>query len=182
MDLFSKTVEYVDTSFNGRQKPHFEKTVFWIQQFLPQATEADKIAAYSHDIERAFRNENKSVPENYLDEDFLRNHQEKGAEIMSDFLHSQEAPESFIEIVKHLISKHEVGGDADQNALMDADSVSFFETNAEMFVNKKAPIEGYENVKEKLDWMFNRISTDEHKRFAKENYKKWSEALEAYNK
>lgn len=182
MDLFSKTVEYVDRSFEGKQKLHFERTTFWIQKFLPESTEAHKIAAYSHDIERAFRDENKSVPENYLDQDFLRNHQEKGAKIMSIFLNTQKAPESLTEIVEHLISKHEVGGDKEQNALMDADSVSFFETNAEMFVNKKAPIEGYKNVKEKLDWMFNRISSNEHKTFAEENYKTWSKALEAYNK
>jgi hypothetical protein len=182
MNLFSKTVEYVDESFKGKQKSHFERTVFWIQKFLPEVTEAHKIAAYSHDIERAFRDESKLASENYLDQEFLRNHQETGAEIMSVFLGAQKAPESLIVIVQRLISKHEVGGDKEQNALMDADSVSFFETNAEMFVNKKASIEGYKNIKEKLDWMFNRISSDEHKEFAEENYKTWSKALEAYRK
>jgi len=59
--------------------------------------------------------------------------------------------------VKWLVSKHEVGGDAEQDALMDADSVSFFETDAEMFVKKKAPIEGSEKIRRKFDWMFNRI-------------------------
>jgi hypothetical protein len=88
--------------------------------------------------------------------------------------------EEFIKKTFHLISKHEVGGDEEQNALMDADSVSFFETNAEMFVNKKAPIEGYEKVKEKLDWMFNRISTEERKGVARENYSRWSKELEKY--
>lgn len=181
MDLFSKTVEYVDESFKGKQKPHFERTVFWIQKFMPEITEAHKIAAYSHDIERAFRDETRAVPENYLDVNFLKNHQEKGAEIMLAFLNTQKAPESLIKTVTHLISKHEVGGDTEQNALMDADSVSFFETNAEMFVNKKAPVEGYKSVKEKLDWMFNRISSEAHKKLARENYEKWSKALEVYN-
>lgn len=181
MNLLSKTIEYVDEVFGGK-KPHFERTVFWLEKFLPEATEAHKIAAYSHDIERAFREKGKSIPENYLDQKFLINHQEKGAEIMTNFLNNQGAPKDLIKTVSSLITGHETGGNKEQTALMDADSVSFFETNAEMFVNQKAPIEGYKNVKEKLDWMFNRISSEEHKKFAEENYKKWSEALEAYNK
>ena len=180
MDLYNKIVEYVDQSFQGKQKPHFERTVFWYEKFFPQATEAHKIASYSHDIERAFRKEGDTVPENYLDLIFLKNHQEKGAQIISDFLKKENISEEFIKKTFHLISKHEVGGDEEQNALMDADSVSFFETNAEMFVNKKAPIEGYVKVKEKLDWMFNRISTEERKKFARENYTKWSKELEKY--
>ena len=54
MDLFSKTVAYVDESFGGKQKPHFERTVFWMEKFLPNITQAERIAAYGHDIERAF--------------------------------------------------------------------------------------------------------------------------------
>lgn len=49
-----------------------------------------------------------------------------------------------------------------------------------MFVNKKAPVEGYQKVKAKLDWMFNRISSEEHKALAIENYDKWSIELEKY--
>lgn len=177
MDLYNRTIEFVDKSFGGKQKPHFERTVYWIEKFIPDATEAHRIAAYSHDIERAFREEGNTIPEDYLDRDFLRNHQEKGAEIIYNFLKSENANQNLIEQVKHLISKHELGGDLEQNALMDADSVSFFETNAEMFVTKKAPIEGKEKVKEKLDWMFNRISKEEHKNFAQENYNKWMNLL-----
>ncbi|WKZ26777.1 MAG: DUF4202 family protein [Candidatus Paceibacterota bacterium] len=183
MDLFSKTIEYVDKSFQWKQKPHFERTVFWLERFLPEANEAHKIAAYSHDIERSFRDEKtKNNLKNYLDKEFLRVHQEKGAEIMAKFLKSQKSSEDVIKTVRHLISKHEVGGDEEQNALMDADSVSFFETNAELFVNEKAAIEGYEEVKEKLDWMFNRISSKKRKEIARENYEKWSKILEGYRK
>ncbi len=180
MTLFDKTIEYVDASFGGKQKPHFERTVYWYERFLPHTTEAHKIAAYSHDIERAFRDEGKTVPENYLDSTFLKNHQEGGAEIMEKFLREQNASEEMISKVKHLISKHEVGGDEEQSALMNADSVSFFETNAEMFVTKKAPIEGYEKVKEKLDWMFNRILIVQAKEEARVNYEKWANELKKY--
>jgi hypothetical protein len=177
MDLYTKVVEYVDTSFQGKQKLHFERTVFWYEKFIPNLTEAHRIAAYSHDIERAFRTAEERKVADYLDPQFLKNHQEKGAEIMSDFLRKENTSEDVIEKVSSLISRHEIGGDEDQNALMDADSISFFETNAELFVNKQHFSGSSDSAKTKLDWMFNRISSKEHKGFARENYEKWSREL-----
>ena len=84
MDLYQKIIEYVDQSFQGKQKPHFERTVFWYEKFFPQATEAHKIASYSHDIERAFRGEGNTVPENYLDPIFLKNYQIKGEKLFKE--------------------------------------------------------------------------------------------------
>lgn len=182
MSLYEKVVQFADTAFAGKQKPHFTRTVFWLEQFLPNITEAHRIAAYVHDIERAFRGEKKKVPENYLDPAFLKYHSETGAEIIGKFLAENGAEETEIQKVKHLISRHEVGGDEEQSALMDADSVSFFENNAEMFVKDKAPLEGYEKIRGKFDWMFDRISTGERKALARENYEKWSRALKKVRK
>lgn len=176
-DFYKKVIRFVDDAFKGKQKPHFERTVYWFEKFSPIFSEVHKIAAYAHDIERAFRDETKKVPENYLDPVFLAEHQGKGAEIISEFLRESGASPEIIEKVAHLIRKHEEGGDAEQNALKDADSVSFFETNAEMFVNEKAPKEGYEKIKEKLDWMFGRITLPEAKEAASPEYEKWSEEL-----
>ena len=175
MDLYSQTVKYVNDSFQGRQTQHFERTVYWLEKFLPNLSEAHRIAAYSHDIERGI---NTEKDRDYLNPVFIKRHQEQGAEIMAKFLNGQGANQQTINKVQHLISKHEVGGDLEQNALMDADSVSYFETNAEMFVTKRVEEDGYKKVKEKLDWMFKRISSDEHKKFAQENYEKWSKILE----
>ena len=83
--LYHSVVEYVDTSY-GRHIPHFERTVFWLEKFLPNCGEAERIAAYAHDIERAFRDKTKKAPEDYLNINFLRNHQEGGAKIMRKFL------------------------------------------------------------------------------------------------
>lgn len=182
MSLYDKVVQFVDTAFAGKQKPHFTRTVFWLEQFLLDIAEAHRIAAYAHDIERAFRDEKKKVPENYLDPAFLKYHSEKSAEIVGKFLSENGAGEVEMQKVKHLVSRHEVGGDEEQNALMDADSVSFFENNAEMFVNEKAPAEGRGKIKGKFDWMFSRITTDERKEFARENYEKWSKELEKHKK
>ncbi len=134
--LYLSVIEYVDTSY-GRHIPHFERTVFWLEKFLPNCGEAERIAAYAHDIERAFRDETRKAPDDYLNIDFLRSHEEGGAEIMRKFLTENNASDELIATVIHLISRHEEGGDSAQNALMDADSVSFFETNVENFVRKK---------------------------------------------
>lgn len=56
---------------------------------------------------------------------------------------------------------------------MNADSLGFFDTQAELFVKKKAPIEGHDKIKTKLDWMFNRITLDEAKKEARPSYKLW---------
>ena len=179
MNLYDKVVQYVDESF-GEKKHHFERTVYWIEKLIPNVTEAHKIAAYAHDLERAFRDKNMIAPDSFRDQFYLKYHPEKGAEIIGEFLEKNGVDTETISKVKHLVSKHEVGGDFEQNALMDADAISFFETNAQHFVEERAPIEGYEKIKEKLDWMFNRINTEEHKEFARENYEKWSKELEKY--
>ncbi|MFA6428810.1 MAG: DUF4202 family protein [Candidatus Buchananbacteria bacterium] len=178
MNLYEKTIAFVDKSFLAK-KPHFERTVFWIEKFIPKATEAHKIAAYAHDIERAIKGEKDR---DYLNPNILKSHQEAGAEIMEKFLKENGADNQIIATVKHLISQHEFGGDSEQNALMDADSLSYFETNAQHFVEQRAVKEGYAKIKEKLDWMFNRISSPERKNLAKANYKKWLKALEIYKK
>ncbi len=176
MDLYKKVVEYVDTSFKGR-KPHFKRAVYWIEKLLPNATEAHKIAAYAHDIGRGVKGESER---DYLNPEILKRHSKDGAEIIGEFLEKEGASTEIIGKVKHLITNHEIDGDIEQNALMDADSISYFETNAQHFVEEKAPIEGYDKIKEKLDWMFNRISSEEHKKFARENYEKWSKELENF--
>ncbi|MCR4311256.1 MAG: DUF4202 family protein [Candidatus Taylorbacteria bacterium] len=178
MSLYEKVVEFVDEAFKGK-KPHFERTVFWLKTFLPTYTEAHEIAAYAHDIERGVMGEKDR---DYLNPEILKRHQEEGAKIVEEFLFAQGADQMLIEKVKHLINRHEVGGDEEQNTLMDADSVSFFETNAEMFVLNRVKEDGYVQIREKLDWMFNRISTEERKVFARENYEKWSAELEKLKK
>ena len=176
MNLYDTVVRFVDAAFKGK-KAHFERTVFWLEKFLPETTEAHRIAAYAHDIERGVNGEENRE---YLNPDFLKRHQEEGARIIGEFLEKEGANVETVRKVKHLVSKHEVGGDDEQTALMDADSVSFFETNAEMFVRERVKIDGYEKVRGKLDWMFNRISTEERKNFARENYDKWSTELEKF--
>ncbi len=175
--LYQKVEQFVVDSFTKAGDTggirHFKRTVYWIQQLKPDADEALLIAAIAHDIERAFRETGygEKFQKGFRTDEHLVYHQEKGTEIIEGFLQKQNADKKLIERVKKLISKHEVGGDDDQDILKDADSVSFFENNVEQFVTKFVPEVGKENVKDKFDWMFNRISNEQAKKIALPWYK-----------
>ena len=132
------------------------------------------IAAYSHDIERAYRdpsyNKIADSDKGFRDDDHLIHHQPTGAKIMSDYLLGVGAPKDLAERVAMLISKHEIGGNPDQNLLKDADSVSFLETQVDHFVTEQVAVRGKEKVKEKFDWMYNRITSPNAEEVAKPWY------------
>ena len=176
-ELYQKVEQFVIDSFakagKARGIKHLKRTVYWVQQLKSDADEALLIAAVAHDIERAFRKHNygKKFQKGFRTNEHLIYHQEKGAEIIADFLRKKNADKKLIERIKKLISKHEVGGNDDQEILKDADSVSFFENNVDRFVVNLAPEVGRENVKDKFDWMFNKISNEKAKQIALPWYK-----------
>jgi len=69
-----------------------------------------------------------------------------------------------------LVSKHEIGGNDDQNLLKDADSISFFENNVKYFVGRKVNETGKEKVRDKFDWMYHRMTSERAKEFARQLY------------
>jgi hypothetical protein len=177
MDWFSKVEKFVTDSFikanNTGDLKHFERTVYWLQKLKPDADEALQIAAFAHDTERAFKDE-KSITSDagFTNKDHLNYHQETGAKIIADFLKNQHAPLELIERVKELISKHEVGGTADENILKDADSISYFENQIPFFLEVKVKSVGKDKVREKFGWMFSRISSSRAKQLAEPMYLK----------
>jgi hypothetical protein len=190
LELYEKTEKFVIDSFTNagdtRGIPHFKQTVYWLLKLKPDADEAMRIAAISHDIERAYRSdeqkenaEGKSMKFN--SPEFFRPHEEKGAEIMEKFLLENSASEELSKKVRHLISRHEEGGDDEQNLIKDADSISFFEKNAIWMATELVKKSGKEKIKEKLDWMFNRITLDKAKEFAKPMYNESIKKLNEVN-
>lgn len=183
--LYDKAEKFVIDSFTkigkAHQIKHFERTVYWLKELRPDADEALLIAAISHDIERAYRKEDmleKKQTSSYASKDYFRPHEERGAEIIADFLKKENADPEMILRVKTLVSRHEEGGDEDQNLLKDADSISFFENNVPVFLTKNLPEVGKEKIKEKFDWMFNRITSEKAKQIVKEWYQKAIHDLE----
>lgn len=174
--FFDKADAFVKKSFAGdeTQIRHFERTVYWMRKLNPKADEASFIAAMAHDIERAFRTKEQHKKRAIVGYDhpaFFRPHEEKGAEIMGGFLKKEGAPREMIEKVKMLISRHEEGGNEEQNFLKDADSVSFLENNIPLFL-EKAQKERKEKIRAKFEWMFERITSEKAKKIARPWYEK----------
>ena len=144
------------------------------------------IASLGHDIERAFREVNVyekmyHSANGFLDENFLKSHQERSAEILTDFLKKNKYPPTKIEKIYKLVRNHETGGDFDTDILKDADSISFFINNAYHFIKVKTKESSVEKVKEKLHWMFNRITFPIAKEIIEADYRNAIKILEEKN-
>jgi hypothetical protein len=184
-NFYKKAKQFVIDSFTKIGKPyqikHLERTVYWIKQLKPDADEALFISAMAHDIERAFRKQDvkdKKYSHGFADLEFYRPHEERGADIMAEFLKKEGAEQELIDRVNMLISKHEEGGDDDQNLLKDADSISFFENNVSTFLTRLVSKVGKEKVKEKFDWMFNRMTSEKAKQISRQWYEEVINKLE----
>ena len=111
-----------------------------------------------HDIERAFRDETKS-PEDYLNFEFLRNHQE-GAEIMRKFLTKNNASNELIETVLHLIfvmKKVEIWLKCSHGCWF----CPVFWDKCRKFCKKESSHRMiWKKSETKIEWMYHRISSD----------------------
>ena len=177
-ELYQKVEQFVrDSYIRVGKEIHIEhalRTVHWVKQFKPDADEGLLIAALGHDIEKAYRKpdmDKKRVSSGYTTDDFLRLHQERGAEIIKDYLLREGADTGLADRVYMLISHHETGGNEEQNLLRDADSVSFFEVYPSRMLKKVSEV-GKDKVKEKLDWMFDRIGSERAQDEARSLYEK----------
>lgn len=167
--LYHAVEKFVDESFsktgNTSTPLHLQRTVHWLLIFKPDANEALMIAALGHDIERAFYQDEvtkmiKESDDGFENKELLRLHQTRGADIIGKFLIAHGADKTLVEHVQHLIEHHEEGGDQEQDVLMDADTVSFFENNVDRFVEKHAVEQGQKKVVRKFKWMYERLSSD----------------------
>ena len=177
-ELFDEVKRFVKESFEkcGYKEhiKHLERTVYWVKKLKPDADEALLIAAFSHDIGTAYRwkkIQKELHQRKFTDKEFIERHQKECARIIEEFLEKQDANSEIIDRVKMLVSKHEEGGNADQNLLKDADSISFFENNIPIVLNMAKEI-GKEKVKQKFDWMYNRMTSEKARRIVKKWYDK----------
>jgi hypothetical protein len=176
--MLHKVKKFVKQSFkqSGRNEnfKHFDRTVYWVRRIKPDVDEAIIIAAYAHDIARAFRKgDSKETFKNveFDDPKILSEHQNEGAHIIGDFLQKENYDEQLINRIRNMVAHHEEGGDEESNLIKDADTISYLENNAERHI-QLIPVLGKDKIKRKIDWMYDRLSFDKAKLFAKPFYEK----------
>jgi len=134
---------------------HAKSTRKWVMKLKPDADISLQIAALAHDIERGLKSSlDKSSKkfDNY--KDYKKIHSEKSAKIIVDLLNKHNYEKDVISKVKELVLKHEFGGDFESDILKDADSISFFEENLELYFIEF----GEDKTRKKINFMFGRIS------------------------
>jgi hypothetical protein len=109
---------------------HLERTHDWLLVIDPDATEAMRIAAAVHDIERAFPDPDApwDSARDWDSQAYNRWHQDRCAEIAARWLRDQGAPEDLVGEVADLVRVHEDGGWREADLVQAADSLSFLET------------------------------------------------------
>ena len=109
---------------------HLLRTEDWLLELDPDASEALRLAAVLHDIERAFPDAGAGwdSSRDAGTRDYNRWHQDRCARIAGDWLAEQGAPDPLVEEVRALIRVHEEGGWPEADLLQAADSLSFLDT------------------------------------------------------
>ncbi|MFA5797710.1 MAG: DUF4202 family protein [Candidatus Woesearchaeota archaeon] len=177
-DCFSK-------SANKGNYTHFEHTVNYLLQLKPDADEAMQIAAYAHDIDRAFHTTtaaDKFKDMELDDPKYLRVHQQSSAKIITSFLQSQKYNPEKIARIHNMILHHEEGGNEESDLIKDADSLSYFKINALRHVEKLTSRLGKDKIRRKFDFMYNRITSSQAKSLATPLYFEAVQLLDVQDK
>lgn len=178
-DLIEKVEKWVEGIYSNAD--HLIRTGYWVRKLELSASDALIIAAITHDVERRFiEDRNPPVDEfgsNWDNPVYKKWHSERSAKFVSNFLKKEGASKGLVNGVAKLISHHEDGGWNEADILRDADSLSFLEVNVDKFISWIPERVSKEGVKEKFDYMFNRIGDKKAKEFAKLLYRKALEKL-----
>jgi hypothetical protein len=115
---------------------HLLRTEDWLLTLDAGASEALRVAAVLHDIERAFPDPDApwDSARDWDSADYNRWHQDRCADIATEWLRAQDADPALAAEVERLIRVHEDGGWPEADLLQAADSLSFLETMAPLVV------------------------------------------------
>jgi hypothetical protein len=160
-------------------RTHLLKTLDWLDRLQPDAPEAVRLAALTHDMERAFGGPD-AIPIAINSREYEEAHSNRSAKIVGAWLREQRADERLVEQVEALIRVHEWGGSPDADLVQAADSLSFLETNVELMASfaesgkYPRPV-----IAEKIDRMYERIRVPEARSLARPM---WEAAVSRLNR
>jgi len=144
------------------QAAHLVRAREWVVALEPGASEALRLAALTHDIERMFPGgpEDDKAGGDWVNPDYLFAHSTRSGDIVRWWI-TQTAPErepAFGAHVRRLIQLHELGGEPEADVLQAADSLSWFETLAPLAIGWVASgTTTLGHARAKLQWMGDRI-------------------------
>lgn len=160
-DLERRALEWIASFRNAR---HLERTRKWVLELRPNADEALRLAALTHDAERDVSGGASldAQIEAFDDPETVRAHSQRSARVVADWLRSEGAAEELVAAVAELVGLHETGGTPDADVVQAADSLSFLETNpAARWVRERRATP--ERAADKLRTMHGRITVPEAK-------------------
>jgi kynurenine formamidase len=113
---------------------HLERTLDWVLELDPGASEALRIAAVTHDIERAYPEGDWDSARDWDSPQYNRWHQDRCADIVASGLRDRGADEGLTRAAADLVRVHEDGGWPEADLLQAADSLSFLETMVSLVI------------------------------------------------
>ena len=133
---------------------HAENTLMWLLRFDPRASQALRIAAFAHDVERAL--EDKKIHRMDFDDFdlFKASHASNSAKILMELLTECGIHRAISLEACSLVSLHETGGNANADLLMNVDSISYFDVNLPLYFQR----EGLEETMQRSVWGYKRLS------------------------
>jgi len=115
-------------------RDHLLRALERLDDLAPAASEAVRLATLTHDMERAFPGPDSPHMSSLDDPEYNQLHCQRSARVVTAWLRDQHAPPPLISDVEQLILAHETGGSADADLVQAADSLSFLDTNVDLFL------------------------------------------------
>lgn len=159
---------------------HLLKSLEWLDRIAPQSDATVRMATLTHDMERAFPGPDQPVADRgrMNDPEYYKAHAERSARIVGAWLREQAIAAKDVERVEELIRAHECGGTPEANLVQAADSLSFLETNIDLFLEMaRDGRRTWQEVEGKFDETFGRIRISEAKILAAPMYANARERL-----
>jgi hypothetical protein len=158
---------------------HLLQSLAWLDRIAPGSSEAVRLATLTHDMERAFPGPDQPSMKDFNDHDYYVAHSDRSARFVCAWLREQAADEGLVAEVDALIRAHEVGGWPEANLVQAADSLSFLETNIDLFLGMvESGKRSADEVRKKFDFSYDRIQVPHAKAIALPLYERALERLE----
>jgi kynurenine formamidase len=142
---------------------HLERTLDWLLVLDPDASEAVRIAAATHDVERAYPDGEVRWDSagDWDSAEYNRWHQDRCADMIGPGLRDRGAPAALADDVARIVRAHEDGGWREADLVQAADSLSFLETMVPLVIGwVESGRASRERAEGKLRHSVERISAD----------------------